>query len=74
MCGHCEPHSAQSQHRVYYLLAWFDVGVDVLEHRFEHGIVAHTQVLDLYLTILGPVLRYLRGVSTKRNTGEVSPD
>lgn len=52
-----------------YLLAWFDVGVDVFEHWFEHGIVAHTQVLDLYLAVPGPVLRHLRGVWRDRNTG-----
>lgn len=52
-----------------YLLAWFDVGVDVFEHWFEHGIVAHTQVLDLDLPVLGPVLRHLRGVWRGRNTG-----
>lgn len=53
----------ESSHRVSnYLLAWFDVRVDVSEHRFEHRVVAHTQVLDLYLTVLGPVLRDLRGI------------
>lgn len=51
-----------SQLPVNYLLAWLDVGVDVFEHWFEHGIVAHTQVLDLDLTVPGPVLRHLRGV------------
>lgn len=45
-----------------YLLSWCDVGVDVLEDRLEHGIVAHAQVLDLDLTTLGPVVRHLRGV------------
>lgn len=47
---------------VNYLLPRFDVGVDVFEHRFEHGVIANTQVLDLYLAVVGPVLRYLRGV------------
>lgn len=45
-----------------YLLAGFDVGIDVLEHRLEHGVIAHAQVLDLDLAALGPVLRYLGGV------------
>lgn len=58
-----------SHRRVNYLLSWFDVRVHVFEHRLEHGIVAHTQVLDLYLTVLRPVLRYLRGVCRDRNTG-----
>lgn len=51
-----------SQLPVNYLLPRFDVGVDVFEHRFEHGVVANAQVLDLYLAVVGPVLRYLRGV------------
>lgn len=45
-----------------YLLAGFDVGVDVLEHWLQHGVVAHAQVLDLDLAVLGPVLGYLGGV------------
>lgn len=35
---------------------------------FEHGIISHTQVLDLYLTMLGPLLGYLRGVWWGRQT------
>lgn len=51
-----------SQRRVNYLLARCDVRIDVFEHWFEGGIVAHTQVLDLYLTTLGPVFGHIRGV------------
>lgn len=54
--------SGPSRLPVNYLLSWCDVGVDVFEHRLEHGIVAHAQVLDLDLTTLGPVVRHLRGV------------
>lgn len=50
------------QRDINYLLAGFDVGVDVLEHRLEHGVVAHAQVLDLDLAVPGPVLGYLGGV------------
>lgn len=58
-----------SRCHVNYLLSWCDVGVDVFEDGLEHGIVAHPQVLDLYLTALGPVLGHLRGVCRETNTG-----
>lgn len=58
------------QRDVNYLLAGFDVGVDVLEHRLEHGVVAHAQVLDLDLSVLGPVLGYLGGVWAGGGGGE----
>lgn len=57
---------------VNYLLSWFDVGVDVFEHRFEHGVVAHTQVLDLDLTVMRPVLGHLRGVCEEKHTRRLS--
>lgn len=58
-----------SRGHVNYLLPWCDVGIDVFEDGLEHGIVAHPQVLDLYLTVLGPVLGHLRGVCRETNTG-----
>lgn len=67
--GVSRPHTLSSQLHVNYLLAWLDVRVDVFEHWLEHGIVAHTQVLDLDLAVLGPVLRHLRGVWRERITG-----
>lgn len=45
-----------------YLLARLDVGVDVLEHGFEHGVVAHAQVLDLDRSIPRPRLGHLRSI------------
>lgn len=61
-----------SRFHVNYLLSWCDVGIDVFEHRLEHGIVAHGQVLDLNLATLGPVLGHLRGVCSDTNTGNCS--
>lgn len=63
-----------SQLCVNYLLARCDVGIDVFEHWFEGGIVAHTQVLDLYLTALGPVFGHLRGVCGETVTQEGPSD
>lgn len=45
-----------------YLLAGVDVGIDVLEDRLERGVVANTQILDLNLSMLGPVSRHLRNI------------
>lgn len=69
-CYCCCPLALSSHPHVNYLLAGLNVRVDVLEHRLEHGIVAYAQVLDLYLAILWPVLRYLRGVCEEREAQE----
>ena len=39
-----------------YLLSGGDEGVDVLQHRLQGAVVAHTQVLDLDLALVRPVL------------------
>lgn len=43
------------------LLSWGDEGVDVLQHGLQGAVVAHTQVLDLDLPLVRPVLRDQRG-------------
>ena len=39
------------------LLSWGDEGIDMLQHRLQGAVVAHTQVLDLDLPLVRPVLR-----------------
>ena len=39
-----------------YLLSRGDEGIDVLQHRLQGAVVAHTQVLDLDLALVRPVL------------------
>lgn len=55
---------------VAYLLSRVDVGVDVFEDGFQHGVVTYTQVLDLYLAVLRPVFRYLCDIWDHTETGE----
>ena len=42
-----------------HLLSGADVSVDLLEDRFQSGVVANAHVLDLDLPVLGPALRHL---------------
>lgn len=51
------------RHRaVTYLLSRVDVGINVFEDRLQKGVVTDTQILDLYLSMLGPVLGDLGGI------------
>ena len=51
------------RHRaVTYLLSGVDVGINVFEDRLQKGVVTDTQILDLYLSVLGPVLGDLGGI------------
>lgn len=38
------------------LLSWRDEGIDVLQHRLQGAVIAHTQVLNLDLPLVWPVL------------------
>ncbi len=44
---------------IVYLLPRVDVCIDVFEDGFEHGVITDTQIMDLYLSMLRPVFRYL---------------
>jgi hypothetical protein len=43
-------------HPMSYLLSGGDEGIDVLQHWLQRAVVAHTQVLDLDLPLVWPVL------------------
>lgn len=38
------------------LLSWGDEGIDVLQHGLQGAVIAHTQVLNLDLPLVWPVL------------------
>lgn len=46
----------------WYLLSWFDIGLHMLQNRFQVVFIANTQIFNLDFPLLGPVFGDLRGI------------